>query len=156
MTRRFAAALAAIEPVEYPLALLPGHAGAGVAHPQERAAAGHASLDPHPAARWRELDCVIDQVGHGFAHEILVAANRQGRHGVNDHIHSLRFCQRLVEIEHLGANRAQVEVLELRLSRAILDRGDSQDRRNRRGHLFDLAESSLQGLAQLFDSRLVV
>src|SRR6202044_1445062 len=62
VTRRFAAALAAIEPVEYPLALLPGHAGAGVAHPQEREAAGRASLDPHPAARWRELDCVVDQV----------------------------------------------------------------------------------------------
>ena len=66
------------------------------------------------------------------------------------------FCERLIEIEHLGANRAEIEVPELGLPRAILDRGDAQDRRNRRGHLFDLGESGLHGLAQLFNSRVVV
>src|ERR1700733_7139011 len=119
VSRRLAAPLAAKETVKYLCALLRGDADARVAHKRKRAPFHHPGLDPDRAAGGRELYRVVDQVRKGFAHEVPVATNRDRRCGVYDHRHALRFGERLIEIEELGGNRGEIEVLELLLARPL-------------------------------------
>src|ERR1700722_3259581 len=122
VSRRLGASFAAIEAVKYPCPVLRGDADARVAHERIGLSLRHPGLDPDLAARGRELDRVVDQVRKGFAHQVLVAANRDGRRGVRNHGYALRFGERLVEVEELRANRGKIEVLELLLARPLLHR----------------------------------
>src|SRR5580698_2598340 len=114
---RLAALSAAVEPVENLRPLLRGDADACVADESKWPPFGHPGLDADYAAGRRELDRVVDQVREGFAHEVLVAANRDGGRRVNDHCNALRFGERLIKIEELRANRGEIEVFEVLLAR---------------------------------------
>src|SRR6476646_5752633 len=82
---RFAALFAAIEPAENLCPLLRGDASARVADESKWPPLGHPGLDADRAAGGRELDRIVDQVREGFAHEVLVAANRDGRWRLHNH-----------------------------------------------------------------------
>src|ERR1700678_2612291 len=119
MSRRLGAPSAAIETVKNPRPLLRGDADASVADKRKRPPFGHSGLDSNHAAGRRELDRIVDEIREGFAHEVLVTAKRNGRCGVDNHCHALRFRERLIEIEELRANRGEIELLELLLARAL-------------------------------------
>src|ERR1700723_2670903 len=92
VSRRLTASLTAIETVKDLCPLLRGNADARVAYERERPPVGHSGLDPDGAAGGGELDRVVDQVRKGFAHEVLVAANRDEHWGLDNHCYTLRLC----------------------------------------------------------------
>src|SRR3974390_1167561 len=71
MPRRRVAMLAAIKATKYLRALLRRNAATGVADEHKRTSVDRASLDADRAARWGELDRIVDQVRDRLAHEVF-------------------------------------------------------------------------------------
>src|SRR5271166_1904914 len=132
MPRRVAAMLAAVEPAENSGALLRRNAATGVADARKRAAVRCPGLNPDGAARRGELDRIVDQIRDRLAHEVLIAANRDGFAGVDVHRNEFGFGERLIEVEHLAADGAEVKFCQLRFPSTMFNSRDPQYSRDRR------------------------